>query len=64
MVRGSPREMEARWGLCGWVARGKLPLSSGSSLSQSAELRDFYDGYYNDAVGAKRTIAASNQSII
>src|SRR5665213_1825238 len=28
-------------------------------MSQSAELRDFYDGYYNDAVAAKRTIAAS-----
>jgi ubiquinone/menaquinone biosynthesis C-methylase UbiE len=27
-------------------------------MSQSAELRDFYDGYYNDAVAAKRTIAA------
>ncbi|XSC45843.1 class I SAM-dependent methyltransferase [Bradyrhizobium sp. RDT10] len=27
-------------------------------MSQSAELRDFYDGYYNDAVAAKRAIAA------
>ncbi|MEH2557182.1 ubiquinone/menaquinone biosynthesis C-methylase UbiE [Bradyrhizobium algeriense] len=27
-------------------------------MSQSAELRDFYDGYYNEAVAAKRTIAA------
>src|SRR5665213_3628328 len=28
-------------------------------MSQGAELRDFYDGYYNDAVAAKRTIAAT-----
>jgi ubiquinone/menaquinone biosynthesis C-methylase UbiE len=27
-------------------------------MSQSAELREFYDGYYDDAVAAKRTIAA------
>lgn len=27
-------------------------------MSQSADLRDFYDGYYNDAVATKRTIAA------
>lgn len=27
-------------------------------MSQSAELRDFYDGYYNDAISSKRTIAA------
>jgi SAM-dependent methyltransferase len=27
-------------------------------MSQSAELRDFYDGYYNDAVATKRAIAA------
>jgi ubiquinone/menaquinone biosynthesis C-methylase UbiE len=27
-------------------------------MSQSAELRDFYDGYYNDFVAAKRALAA------
>jgi ubiquinone/menaquinone biosynthesis C-methylase UbiE len=34
----------------GWV---------GNRIMQSAELRDFYDGYYNDAVAAKRTITAT-----
>jgi ubiquinone/menaquinone biosynthesis C-methylase UbiE len=30
----------------------------GAAMNQSEELRDFYDGYYNDAVAAKRAIAA------
>jgi ubiquinone/menaquinone biosynthesis C-methylase UbiE len=59
MVRGSRREMEARWGL----SSAGLPVVScrsaaGIFMSHCAELRDFYDGYYNDAIGAKRTIAA------
>lgn len=33
-------------------------LGTGVFMSQSAKLRDFYDGYYNDSVATKRTVAA------